>query len=190
MGVLFIIISYLVGSIPFGVLVAKYSGLGDITKQGSGNIGATNVLRVGGKKLGAITLGLDMAKGAIMILLARYFFGENTAVLSGFAAILGHIYPVFLKFKGGKGVATAMAVIMFTSWKAGIVVALTWLIVFKYKRISSLSSIIAMMVAVPAAIIFGPHLFSITQIIVSALIIYKHKENIERLKKGEEKAFK
>ena len=136
------VIGYLVGSIPFGLVLTKLAGLGDVRKIGSGNIGATNVLRTGNKGLALATLLLDGGKGALVVILANIFLTQDYAVLAGGGAFLGHLYPIWLKFKGGKGVATFIGVMLAISWPAGLGVALTWLIVALVFRISSLSALV------------------------------------------------
>src|SRR5689334_421471 len=133
---------YLIGSIPFGLILTRLAGLGDIRAIGSGNIGATNVLRTGSKGLAALTLVLDMAKGAVAVLLGAHY-GPDTAVLAGGGAVIGHIAPIWLGFKGGKGVATALGVLTALAWPVGILSAVTWLIVAAVGRISSLAALVA-----------------------------------------------
>lgn len=186
----FVGLAYLMGSIPCGLLLAKYAGKGDIRTQGSGNIGATNVLRNCGKKLGAIALACDVLKGFFPVLLAKFFGSEIGTSLAALAAVLGHIFPVWLNFKGGKGVATTLAVYAALSPGLFIFAGLTWLAVFFISRISSLSSI-ATMVATPVVAMF----FAKTEgsalviFILSGIVIYKHKDNILRLLRGQEASF-
>src|SRR6185437_6535893 len=134
---------YLLGSIPFGLLITRAAGLGDVRNIGSGNIGATNVLRTGRRELAAATLVLDAAKGAAAVLIARYFWGSDAAVVAGVAAFLGHCFPVWLGFKGGKGVATYIGLLFGWVWPVGIVFCLVWLLIAVTQKISSLSAITA-----------------------------------------------
>lgn len=175
---LFLVLSYLLGSIPFGLILTKMAGLGDIRAIGSGSIGATNVLRTGSKKLALATLILDGGKGALALLL----FGSNPWYL--LAAILGHNFPVWLKFKGGKGVATTFGGLLVLNPLLALCCGVTWLLTAIISRISSLSAIIAG-IAMP---IFGFFLDEnvIALLILSVLAIYRHKSNIQRLLKGEE----
>lgn len=191
LGLVFVSVSYLMGSIPSGFLLTKYLGKGDIRTQGSGNIGATNVLRNCGKKLGAIVLLSDVLKGFIPVIIAKYFGTEWAASLSALAAVLGHIFPVWLDFKGGKGVATTLAVYAALSPGLFIVAGLCWLLVFFISRISSLSSI-ATMVVVPVVAIFFAKASGVSFVILilSVIVIYKHKDNILRLMRGEEAPIK
>ena len=136
-------LGYALGSIPFGLLLTRLAGLGDVRQIGSGNIGATNVLRTGRKGLAAATLLLDAAKGAAAVLIANHCFGQTAATIAGFGALLGHIYPVWLKFKGGKGVATFLGVLIGLAWELAALFAIVWLAVAAITRISSLSAMIA-----------------------------------------------
>jgi glycerol-3-phosphate acyltransferase PlsY len=175
------------GSIPFGLLLTRAAGLGDIRSIGSGNIGATNVLRTGNKKLALATLLLDGAKGAAAVLLARWFFLDPTLpVIAGGAAFLGHIFPVWLKFKGGKGVATALGTWLALAWPIGLLACLTWLIIAVVFRYSSLSALVAVALAPVYAIWLGTPAMIGFGVFVAILCWIRHHENIRRLLKGEE----
>jgi acyl phosphate:glycerol-3-phosphate acyltransferase len=176
---------YLIGSIPFGLILTRLAGLGDIRAIGSGNIGATNVLRTGSKALAALTLVLDMAKGAVAVLLGAHY-GPDTAVLAGGGAVIGHIAPIWLGFKGGKGVATALGVLTALAWPVGILSALTWLIVAAAGRISSLAALIAIGAApVYAYLLVDPQRAELA-LFIAVLVWVRHYENIRRLLKGQE----
>jgi glycerol-3-phosphate acyltransferase PlsY len=176
---------YLIGSIPFGLILTRLAGLGDIRAIGSGNIGATNVLRTGSKGLAALTLVLDMAKGAVAVLLGAHF-GPDTAVLAGGGAVIGHIAPIWLGFKGGKGVATALGVLTALAWPVGILSAVTWLIVAAVGRISSLAALIAIGAApVYAYLLVDPQRAELA-LFIAVLVWVRHYENIRRLLKGQE----
>lgn len=178
---------YLSGSVPYGLLLSSLSGLGDIRRAGSGNIGATNVLRLGGKKLGAATLLLDMLKGFVPVMIAARF-GQDYAVLCALGAFFGHLYPVWLKFKGGKGVATAIGVLTALSWPLGVAIMLTWAVVARVSGYSSLSSLSSFGLApVYAALVTGGDYQTIlTALIVGAFIWLRHRDNIKRLAAGTE----
>jgi len=178
---------YLLGSIPFGLLLTRMAGLGDIRNIGSGNIGATNVLRTGNKKLALATLVLDGAKGAVAVFLARWFFLDPVLpVIAGAAAFIGHIFPVWLKFKGGKGVATALGTWLALAWPIGVLACLTWLVVALVFRFSSLSALLAVALAPVYAIWLGTPALIGFGIGVAILVWIRHHENIRRLLKGEE----
>jgi glycerol-3-phosphate acyltransferase PlsY len=184
-----IVIAYFIGSIPFGLLLSKLAGVEDIRKHGSGNIGATNVLRVAGKKLAILTLFADGLKGAIIVSIAKYIgFEENIMLATAASSVIGHIFPIFLGFKGGKGVATAIATLSIVSWQIGIFILATWLVVFLMTRISSLSAILAFAFSPIFTFIYfsEKNIFYLVSFL-SLLIIYRHKTNIMRLIKGEEK---
>lgn len=181
-----LLLGYLLGSIPFGLLLTRAAGLGDIRSIGSGNIGATNVLRTGNKKLAAATLLLDAAKGAAAVLIARYTLGEAAAMLAGLAAFIGHIYPVWLGFKGGKGVATYLGVLIALAWQLALLFAALWLAVAKLGKISSLAAIVATVAVPVAAWIWGPQNLAIVVTLMSIIVLIKHRANIERLIAGEE----
>ncbi|MBS0269645.1 MAG: glycerol-3-phosphate 1-O-acyltransferase PlsY [Proteobacteria bacterium] len=181
-----LVIGYLLGSIPFGLLLTRAAGLGDIRQIGSGNIGATNVLRTGNKGLAAATLLLDAAKGAVAVLVARYYLGEMPAMLAGLAAFIGHIFPVWLGFRGGKGVATYLGVLTALAWQCALVFAALWLTVAAATRISSLAAIIATIASPVAAWILGDADLAAVVALMSLIILIKHRANIERLIAGEE----
>jgi glycerol-3-phosphate acyltransferase PlsY len=179
------VFGYLLGSIPFGLLVTRAAGLGDVRKIGSGNIGATNVLRTGNKGLAALTLLLDMLKGTAAALVAGYFSPE-LGLAAGFAAFIGHIFPVWLGFKGGKGVATYLGVLLGLSWQAALVFAVVWLALAFLLRYSSASSLTAA-VAAPVFLYFtGRADLAIVFAVMSAIIWIKHHTNISRLLAGTE----
>jgi glycerol-3-phosphate acyltransferase PlsY len=178
-------IAYLIGSIPFGLLLTRAAGLGDIRKVGSGNIGATNVLRTGNKGLAALTLVLDGAKGAVAVLLALRF-GPELGVIAAAMAVIGHVFPVWLKFKGGKGVATAIGVLLGLSWPVGLLVCGTWLLVAAVFRYSSLAALVAVAAAPAYAWFLADHQRGELAIFVAALVWLRHHQNIRRLLKGEE----
>lgn len=189
-------IGYLIGSVPFGLLLTKAAGLGDIRSIGSGNIGATNVLRTGNKGLAAVTLLFDVLKGATAVFAAWFIIPPTTssslfelqmaAAAGGLGAFLGHIYPVWLGFKGGKGVATYIGVLLGLAGKLALVFCAVWLVVAFASRYSSLSALIAAVVVPPAAYLFGSPLLAAATFLMSALLIYKHEANIRRLLAGEE----
>ena len=180
------LLGYLIGSIPFGLLLTKAAGLGDVRKQGSGNIGATNVLRTGNKKLAAATLLLDLVKGLVPVLLAGALWGEVAMAFAAGGAVIGHCYPVWLGFKGGKGVATNAGVSFGLAWPIGLVYAAVWLGVLAAFRISSLAGLCAVVAAAAAAPLFGYPQFFPVLAAIAVLVIYLHRANIARLLKGEE----
>ena len=177
---------YLLGSVPFGLVLTRMAGLGDIRAIGSGNIGTTNVLRTGRKGLAAATLLLDGGKGAAAVLIAG-IWGPDTALAAGFGALLGHLFPVWLRFKGGKGVATALGVLLAIAWPVGVAACLTWLAVALLFRISSLSALVSLALSPLFAWLFMKDLQLVQFTIFIAVPVWlKHHANIRRLLKGEE----
>jgi glycerol-3-phosphate acyltransferase PlsY len=180
------LLGYLIGSIPFGLLLTRAAGMGDVRKIGSGNIGATNVLRTGNKGLAAGTLLLDLLKGLAPVLIAERLGGEVAAAFAAGTAVLGHCFPVWLGFKGGKGVATNAGVAFGLAWPVGLAYAFVWLSVLAIFRISSLAGMAAVVAAAAAAPLFGYPQFFPVLAAIALLIIYLHRANIARLAKGEE----
>ena len=180
------LLGYLIGSIPFGLLLTRAAGMGDVRKIGSGNIGATNVLRTGNKGLAAGTLLLDLLKGLAPVLIAECLGGEVAAAFAAGAAVLGHCFPVWLGFKGGKGVATNAGVAFGLAWPVGLAYAFVWLSVLAIFRISSLAGMAAVVAAAATAPLFGYPQFFPVLAAIALLIIYLHRANIARLAKGEE----
>ena len=184
--ILALAIGYLLGSIPFGLLLTRLGGKGDLRKVGSGNIGATNVLRTGSKPLAALTLILDCLKGTAAVLIAWRLLGEETVTFAAAGALLGHLYPVWLKFRGGKGVATLLGILIPLSWPIAAVYAAIWLLLLLAIRISSVAGLAAVASAPVTAAILGNELLFPMLLGFALLIIWKHRENILRLKKGTE----
>ena len=180
------VLAYLLGSIPFGLVVTRLAGYGDIRQIGSGNIGATNVLRTGSKTLAALTLLLDAAKGAVAVLVAAAF-GPDMAALAAAFAFLGHLFPVWLRFKGGKGVATSLGILLAYSWPVALAAAATWLAVAFLSRYSSLAALIAAVLAPVYAWLFTRE-FQPTEVVafLAVLVILRHHANIRRLATGKE----
>jgi len=181
------ILGYLFGSIPFGLLLSKLFGYGDIRKIGSGNIGATNVLRTGNKPLALAVLILDGGKGAAAVLLAKHIGSYEAAMAAGLFAIIGHMFPVWLKFKGGKGVATTLGMLLALAPTVGAAACLIWLVMAAIFRYSSLAALVAIL-ATPALshIIYGDPNLSGVCAIITVLVWFKHRANLKRLVAGEE----
>ncbi len=180
------LIGYLLGTIPFGLMLTRAAGLGDIRKIGSGNIGATNVLRTGNKKLAAATLLLDGIKGAVAVALGLWLAGRDGVFVAGLAAVVGHLFPVWLKFKGGKGVATGFGVLFAAAWPAGLAAGAVWLAVARLSKMSSAGALSAFAAApLLAWAAAGPQI-GLLILLVAALIFLRHEANIRRLLAGTE----
>ncbi len=179
-------LGYLMGSIPFGIVMARLFGLGDLRQIGSGNIGATNVLRTGNKLAAFLTLIGDAGKGGAAVLLARAALGEDAAQLAGFCAFLGHCFPVFLGFRGGKGVATWLGTMLALSFPLGVAACVTWLATAVLFRISSLSALVAAALSPLVALLMGQGALVVLSIALAALIFIRHAANIGRILRGEE----
>ena len=178
--------SYLLGSIPSGLILSKMLNKGDLRKAGSGNIGATNALRVGGRLLGALTLIFDLLKGLVVMILT-IFLEQKFIAVYGFVYILGHIFPIWLNFKGGKGVATVLGVILGLNPLIALLMSMIWIVIFKFSKISSVASLISLFLSIVTLIVIGTnYVNSIFLALILILIVYKHKDNIIRLYRGEE----
>lgn len=184
--VLVAIAAYLLGAVPFGMVIARLLGLGDLRQIGSGNIGATNVLRTGNKAAAAATLILDAGKGAVAVLIARALIGEDAAQIAGAAAFLGHCFPVYLRFKGGKGVATFLGTLLALAWPVGLAACGTWLVVAAVMRISSLSALVASALAPIWALILGQGDIALLAGFLALVVWIRHRPNILRLLDGTE----
>ncbi|MGC1347508.1 MAG: glycerol-3-phosphate 1-O-acyltransferase PlsY [Methyloceanibacter sp.] len=178
-------VGYLLGSIPFGLILTKLAGHGDLRDIGSGNIGATNVLRTGNKALAALTLILDLLKGTAAVLIGARF-GQDAALLGGLGAILGHLFPIWLGFRGGKGVATYIGVLLGLYWPAAIVFCAIWLLVALITRYSSLSALVASAAAPCLLVLVGETRIAVLFLIFTMLLYWRHADNIGRLLRGEE----
>ena len=184
--ILWAVIGYLLGSIPFGIVITRMLGLGDLRQIGSGNIGATNVLRTGNKPAALATLLLDSGKGAIAVLLARALAGDGAALIAGAAAFLGHLYPVWLNFKGGNGVATFLGTLLALDWRLGLGACAIWLVTALLTRISSLSALVAAALSPLVALwLDGPRL-ALVVAFMAVLIFIRHRANIARIRTGTE----
>ena len=178
-------LGYLFGSVPFGLLLTRATGKGDIRNLGSGNIGATNVLRTGSRLLAALTLILDCLKATVAILLAMRLFGEESAIFAATGALIGHLYPVWLGFRGGKGAATFFGILIALLWPAALIYAAVWLLLLLTIRISSVAGMAAAVSAPATALIIEPPLFPML-LGFAVLVLWKHRENIVRLYRGTE----
>ncbi len=180
-----LIIGYGLGSIPFGLILTRFGGAGDLRAIGSGNIGATNVLRTGRKGLAAATLFLDGAKGAAAVLIAESI-QPGLGPMAGLAAFFGHCYPVWLTFKGGKGVATMLGIALAASWQVGLIFAGVWLAALALFRYSSVGGMAAAVSAPIAAVMFGRLELTVLFVALALIVLWKHRANIGRLRRGEE----
>ena len=181
-----VILGYLCGSVPFGLLLTRAAGLGDIRTIGSGNIGATNVLRTGNRWVAFATLVLDAAKAALPVLVARYYWGENAALLAGIASFVGHCFPVWLNFKGGKGVAVSIGALLALSWPVGLIFCAVWLLIAVTRKFSSLAALTASATSPIFAYVVVNEWLAGTAAVMALLLFYQHRENILRLMAGTE----
>lgn len=181
--------SYFLGSIPFGLIYAKLAGLGDVRNIGSGNIGATNVLRTGNKKVAALTLLCDIAKGSLAVFITLNFF-PKLILLSSVVVYLGHIFPVWLKFKGGKGVATFIGAIVILNYVLSLIFLISWAIVAKIFKISSLSAIVAFLITFVATVFLYENNLILVMSFFTVFSIFTHRENIKKIISGEESKIK
>ncbi|MBP6736969.1 MAG: glycerol-3-phosphate 1-O-acyltransferase PlsY [Rhodobacteraceae bacterium] len=184
--ILVAVLAYLLGSVPFGIVITRALGLGDLRKIGSGNIGATNVLRTGHKGAALATLLLDAGKGGIAVLIARATVGEDAAQLAALTAFLGHLYPVWLGFKGGKGVATFLGTLLALAWPVGLAVCATWAVTALLTRISSLSALVAAASSALWLFFFNHGQMLFLAVILTLLVYVRHWANLERIKAGTE----
>ncbi|NVJ93938.1 MAG: glycerol-3-phosphate 1-O-acyltransferase PlsY [Methylocystaceae bacterium] len=180
------LLGYLLGSIPFGLLLTKFFQAGDLRSIGSGNIGATNVLRTGRKGLAFATLLLDGGKGAVAVLLVNYMFAPDAAIVAGMMAVIGHNFPMWLKFEGGKGVATSLGVLLALSWPAGLATAGTWLLIAIIFRYSSLAALVSFVVSPIYMLFLADENKAVLAVLLAVLCFVRHHENIKRLVAGEE----
>ncbi|MFZ5674666.1 MAG: glycerol-3-phosphate 1-O-acyltransferase PlsY [Pseudomonadota bacterium] len=190
MAIMAALLGYLSGSIPFGLLFTRWAGLGDVRAIGSGNIGATNVLRTGNKKVAAATLVADALKGTLPILLMKLLGGETAGLIAGLAAFAGHLFPIWLGFKGGKGVATNIGILFGLYWPLGLIFLAVWLALAFIFRISSISALTASALSPLWAWLLGRPTYVLPLILLAALIWIMHHENIARLLKGQESKIK
>ena len=187
MNIFFVILfAYLIGSIPFGIIISKIMGLGNLRNIGSGNIGATNVLRTGNKLAAILTLIFDLLKGAISVIITYYIFNDTTAQIAALSSFLGHCFPIWLKFKGGKGVATFIGISLALYWPAGILICLTWVLTAFLSRISSLSALISSLSSILWVWILGVPSAIFVMTVLTILIWFRHIENIKRIIKNTE----
>ncbi|WP_170402883.1 glycerol-3-phosphate 1-O-acyltransferase PlsY [Ruegeria arenilitoris] len=184
--ILWAAIGYLMGSVPFGMIIAKVMGLGNLRNIGSGNIGATNVLRTGNKAAAALTLVFDAAKGAVAVLLARALAGEDAAQIAALTALLGHCFPVWLGFRGGKGVATFLGLWLALDWRVGVACCLSWLVAAAIWRISSLGALVAAATSTLWVLLLTDGSTFFLGIILTLLVYWRHSANLARIRAGTE----
>jgi glycerol-3-phosphate acyltransferase PlsY len=184
--VVWALIGYALGSIPFGMVLARVMGLGNLREVGSGNIGATNVLRTGNKTAAFLTLVLDGAKGAVAVLLARAFAGEDAAQIAGLAAFLGHCFPVWLGFRGGKGVATFLGIILALAWPVGLACCAAWAAGAGLSRMSSMGALVAAASSTFFMVFMGHAGALLLGMVLTVLVFVRHKDNIKRIRAGTE----
>ncbi len=180
------VLAYLLGSIPFGIVITRAMGLGDLRQIGSGNIGATNVLRTGNKRAALATLVLDAGKGGVAVLIARGLLAEDAAQLAGLCAFLGHLFPVWLRFKGGKGVATFLGIVIALAWPVGLAACATWALGALITRTSSVAALVAAATSSFWLFWFGEGRMLILVFILTVLVYLRHSENLKRIKAGTE----
>lgn len=183
---LWAVLGYLAGSVPFGVVVARVMGLGNLRNIGSGNIGATNVLRTGSKPAAFATLVLDAGKGAVALLVARAVAGEDAAQLAALAAMIGHCYPVWLKFKGGKGVATFLGILLALAWPVGLACCAVWLAAAAISRMSSVGGIVSAAASSILIVLLGYGTGYLLCVVLTVIVIWRHRENLGRIRAGTE----
>lgn len=183
---LWTVMGYIIGSIAFGMVLAQLMGLGNLRSIGSGNIGATNVLRTGNKKAAALTLLLDGAKGAVAVLLARAFANEDAAQAAALGAMIGHCYPIWLGFRGGKGVATFLGILLALAWPVGLACCAVWAAAAALTRISSMGALAAAASSTFFMVLFGYREMLILGIALTLLIFWRHRDNIRRIRAGTE----
>jgi acyl phosphate:glycerol-3-phosphate acyltransferase len=181
-----VVLAYLLGSVPFGIVITRAMGLGDLRQIGSGNIGATNVLRTGNKRAALATLLLDAAKGGVAVLIARALFDEDAAQLAGLASFLGHLFPVWLGFKGGKGVATFLGILIALAWPVGLAVCVTWLVTALVTRTSSVAALVAAASSGVWLFFFLEGRILVLVFLLTVLVYLRHSENLKRIKAGTE----
>ena len=181
-----LVIGYLLGSIPFGLILTRLAGTPDLRSIGSGNIGATNVLRTGRKGLAAATLLLDALKGTAAVIIGGYLGGPEAAMLAGFGAFLGHLFPVWLKFSGGKGVAVYIGILIGLFWPAAVLFCAIWLATAVVSRYSSLSALIASVITPLFLLLLGHTSLALLSAVLTLLLLYMHRANIQRLRTGTE----
>lgn len=181
-----LIIGYLFGSVPFGLIFAQLLGAGDVRKIGSGSIGATNVLRTGNYAAAALTLLFDALKGAAAVLIVRYQWGTDAALFAGLGAFLGHLFPVWLNFKGGKGIAVSLGILLAIYWPVALLGFASWGLVLAAFRISSLSALVAAIVTPIYMILFHRPHDAVLAVLLAVLVFVAHRDNIRRLLRGEE----